>query len=46
MRYIAIVALALLCACASYKRTLTDERGRSVTCEASGKSGVLESASS
>lgn len=28
-------------ACATYKTTLTDAQGRTVTCEASGKSGII-----
>jgi len=33
--------LATLTGCATYKTTLTDAQGRSVTCEASGKSGIV-----
>jgi len=39
--------LVLLCVtlslvgCATYKQTLTDAKGQTVTCEASGKSGIL-----
>ena len=28
-------------ACATYKTTVTDPQGRSITCEASGKSGLI-----
>lgn len=32
---------ALLSGCASYKTTLTDSKGTSATCEASGKNGLI-----
>ena len=32
---------ATLAGCATYKTTLTDAQGRTLTCEASGKSGLL-----
>lgn len=35
------VALSALAGCATYKTTLTDAQGRTVTCEASGKSGIV-----
>lgn len=34
-------AAALLSACATYKTTLTNEQGKSMTCEASGKNGLI-----
>ena len=36
-----IAALSLIGGCATYKTTLTNEKGESVTCEASGKSGII-----
>lgn len=39
-----IPLLLLLSACATYRATLTDEKGRTVTCEASGKSGIITGA--
>jgi hypothetical protein len=39
---IAGMSILLLCpACATYRTTVTDPQGRSVTCEASGKSGLI-----
>ena len=35
------VAVIVLEGCATYKTTLTDAQGRTVTCEASGKSGIV-----
>lgn len=35
------VVLSALAGCATYKTTLTDAQGRTVTCEASGKSGIV-----
>lgn len=35
------VVLTALAGCATYKTTLTDAQGRTVTCEASGKSGIV-----
>ena len=32
---------ATLAACATYKTTLTNEKGQSITCEASGHSGII-----
>jgi len=36
-----VIAALLLGACATYKATLTNEQGQTVTCEASGKSGII-----
>lgn len=33
--------VALCAGCATYKTTLTDANGRSTTCEASGKAGII-----
>lgn len=33
--------LFLIAGCASYKATLVNEKGQTVTCEASGKNGLL-----
>jgi len=41
MRTLLLVLLVGVAGCASYKQTLTDEQGRTVTCEASGKSGII-----
>ena len=38
---IAIVSVTALTGCAHYKTTLTNAQGETVTCEASGKSGVI-----
>ncbi len=35
------LVITALAGCASYKTTLTDAQGRTITCEASGKSGIL-----
>lgn len=35
------VAVIALSGCATYKTTLTDAQGRTMACEASGKSGLL-----
>ncbi len=35
------VALVFLGGCATYKQTLTNSKGESVTCEASGKNGFV-----
>jgi len=35
------LSLTVLAGCATYKTTLTDAQGRTVTCEASGKSGII-----
>lgn len=35
------LVVTMLAACASYKTTLTDAQGRTMTCEASGKSGIV-----
>lgn len=32
---------ATLTACATYKSTLMNDKGQSITCEASGKSGII-----
>jgi hypothetical protein len=37
----AVVMVALLSGCATYKTTMTNAQGQSVTCEASGKSGIV-----
>jgi hypothetical protein len=37
----AIVSVTVLAGCAHYKTTLTNAQGETVTCEASGKSGVI-----
>ena len=34
-------ALAFIEGCAYYRTTLTDDQGRTVTCEASGKNGII-----
>jgi len=36
-----IIILIALVGCATYKTTLTNEKGETVTCEASGKSGII-----
>lgn len=41
---LACAVAAALSACATYKQTLTDAEGRTVTCEASGKAGILSGA--
>ena len=38
------VIAGVLAGCAQYKQTLTDGEGRTVTCEASGKAGLLTGA--
>jgi len=38
---IASVAAIILTGCATYKSTLTNAKGETVTCEASGKSGIM-----
>ena len=38
---IAIISLITLVGCATYKTTLTNAKGESITCEASGKSGIV-----
>lgn len=38
---IAIVSITALIGCAHYKTTLTNAKGETVTCEASGKSGFI-----
>ena len=38
---LALCSVALLSGCATYKTTLTDSKGRSTTCEASGKNGLI-----
>ena len=38
---VVIVAPPMLAGCATYKQTLTDSGGHTVTCEASGKSGIV-----
>jgi len=38
---IASVILTALVGCATYKTTLTNAKGETVTCEASGKSGII-----
>lgn len=43
MRYL-LPLLLLLAACASYKATLTNAQGQTMTCEASGKSGIITGA--
>jgi len=35
------VVVSTLTGCATYKTTLTDAQGKTVTCEASGKSGIV-----
>lgn len=35
------LVVTALAGCATYKTTLTDAQGRTVTCEASGKSGIV-----
>ena len=37
----AVALLLLLSGCATYKKTMTDAQGRTITCEASGKSGIV-----
>jgi hypothetical protein len=37
-------ALTVLGGCASYKATLTNDNGQTMTCEASGKSGIITGA--
>jgi len=41
MRIMLSLALVLVSGCASYKSTLTNAQGQTVTCEASGKSGLV-----
>ena len=36
-----LIVFSMLNGCATYKTTLTDAQGHQVTCEASGKSGLL-----
>ncbi len=36
-----VVVCMLLPACATYKTTLTNDQGETITCEASGKSGIV-----
>ena len=38
---LAIACVAALAGCAHYKTTLTNAKGETVTCEASGKSGFI-----
>ena len=40
---LALVAAMCLClsACATYRQTLVDEKGRTITCEAAGKNGFI-----
>lgn len=38
---IATVSITVLAGCATYKTTLTNAKGETVTCEASGKSGII-----
>ena len=38
---LAIVSITALSGCATYKTTLTNAQGETVTCEASGKSGFV-----
>ena len=38
---IAIVSITALIGCAHYKTTLTNAKGETVTCEASGNSGFI-----
>jgi hypothetical protein len=38
---VGFLAMFVLTACAHYKTTLTDDHGRTVTCEASGKNGIV-----
>ncbi|MGO9614584.1 MAG: hypothetical protein ACLPX5_16335 [Dissulfurispiraceae bacterium] len=35
------ILVTALASCATYKTTLTDAQGRTITCEASGKSGIV-----
>jgi len=37
----AIICVTVLAGCAHYKTTLTNAKGETVTCEASGKSGFI-----
>lgn len=37
----AVLFLSVVSACATYKTTLTDAEGKTITCEASGKSGII-----
>ena len=39
--FVITFAVLTLAGCANYKQTLTDSKGQTVTCEASGKSGIL-----
>jgi hypothetical protein len=39
-----IALLLLLSGCAGYKRTLSDAQGRTITCEAGGKSAAVSGA--
>lgn len=43
MRAASAIALVVtaLAGCATYKTTLTDAQGRTMTCEASGKNGIV-----
>lgn len=38
---ITVISLSVLAGCATYKQTLTNAKGESVTCEASGKNGII-----
>ena len=38
---IGVVVVALLASCATYETTLTNAQGQTVTCKASGKSGIV-----
>jgi uncharacterized protein YceK len=40
-RFVAAVAAIVLSGCATYRTTLTDAQGRQITCEASGKNGII-----
>lgn len=42
MKYLAVIIIGImLSACASYHETLTNAKGQSVTCEASGHAGII-----
>ena len=38
---LAVIMTVTLAGCASYKRTMTDSQGHTLTCEASGKAGIV-----
>lgn len=41
MKIVLLAFVSSLVACASYQQTLTNNKGETITCEASGKSGIV-----